>query len=66
MAADNTQSTSNNSTAQTNSSTAQTQGHNAEDRPVIKSAVAHVARSTSDKKDHNTLVLMWDDFPFSV
>jgi len=66
MVVSQTDSTSNDSTAQSDSSIAKNQNDKAEDRSVIMSAVAHVARSASDQKDHNTLVLMWDDFPFSV
>jgi hypothetical protein len=66
MVASNTDSASNDPIAQPDSSTAENQNEQAEDRSVIKSSEAHVARSASDQKDHNTLVLMWDDFPFSV
>ncbi len=66
MVVSNTGPTPSDSIAQSDSSAAKTQDERAEERKVVKSSIAHVARSTSDKQDHNTLVLMWDDFPFSV
>jgi hypothetical protein len=65
MVASDNELSSNDSVNKSDSSTPTT-SDSAQDRAVIKSPVAHVARSVSDRKEHNTLVLMWDDFPFSV